>query len=260
MLQAHSWLWHYLWVAPNIVLLGLGLAIWKRRLWRQFPAFFAYALLGALSELAVYTTDVVPSISAETFWRAIWTSLLIEGPLKFFLVGEILSHTFGVYASLKRLASILIRVLGVVLVLAAAVAAAYPPNDSRFGIISGAHRLEQTIYLVETGLLLFIFLFSAYFKLRLSREIFGIALGLSISACVHLGSWAFIANGIPSERTRSLLDFLNMAVYQVCVLIWCYYLLARPRSVDVSPPPPNQNFPHSDLGDWNREVERLMHS
>jgi len=254
MFRAHSILWHYLWVAPNVFLLALGYLIWKRGLHRRYPAFFAFAVLGAASELAVYWADVSHSVSPGTFWRVVWISLLVEGPLKFALIGEIFALIFDAYPSLSRLGRQLIRGLGVVLVLAAALLAAYAPMDNTVGIISGAHLLEQAIYLVESGLLLFIFLFAGYFSLRLSRPVLGIALGLAVSACVHLASWAILANGeLPSSR-RSILDFLNMATYHACILMWFYYLLVPEKVVDKSAVP----LPENNLAVWNRELERLL--
>src|SRR5579863_6774756 len=97
MLQAHSPLWHYLWIAPNIILLLLSSLIWKRGLSKRFPAFFAFAVFSAVAELAVYTADVSPWVSAQTFWRIVWVSLLVEGPLKFALIGEIFAQVFGAY-------------------------------------------------------------------------------------------------------------------------------------------------------------------
>lgn len=261
MLQPHSWLWHYLWVAPNVLLLALGLVMWKRGLGKHYPAFMAFAFLGALSEIAVYTADVAPRISAQAFWYTFWASLVIEGPLKFILIGEIFAQVCGAYPSLARFARLLIRVLAVVLVLAAAIAAALAPNDSRFTIISNAHLLEQTTYLVESGLLVFIFLFAGYFKLRFARSVLGIALGLSISACVHLATWSLLANGGLTDQKRGLLDFVNMATYHGCVLIWFYYLLISPKDkTALSPSATGSNFANKDLDAWNRELERFVHS
>jgi hypothetical protein len=255
MLQAHSNLWHYLWIAPNVLFLVLGAAIWKRGLIRKFPAFFALAIFSSLGQLAVYLADVVPTVSPATFWRIDWASLLIEGVLKFALIGEIFANVFGAYSSLARLGRLLIRVVGVVLVLTAAVAAAYAPKDSLFGIVSGAHLLEQTIYLIECGLLAFIFGISFYFRLRFGRIVFGIALGLSISACVHLATWAVIANGGLSDKTRELFDFLNMGTFHVSVLLWFYYVLVPgPAPVHAAMP-----LPENNLDVWNRELERLVH-
>jgi len=255
MLQAHSFLWHYLWVAPNVFLLVLGILCWKRSLHKHFPAFFAFALVGSVGQLLVYAADVLPSVSGRIFWRVDWANLFVEGILKFALVAEIFARTFGDYASLAKTGKTLIRGVGVVLVFAATAAAAYAPGDSRFGVISGAHLLEQAIFLIETGLLVFVFLFSSYFRLRMAWQVFGIALGLSISSCVHLATWAYMANVVVSDQTRYLLDFLNMGVYHLCVLIWFYYLLL-PHKVVINSAVP---LPEHNLEVWNRELERLLH-
>lgn len=253
MLQAHSPLWHYLWAAPNVFLLLLALLLWRRGLNKQYPVFFAFAILGAIEQLVVYATDVIPSVTPGTWWLIFWTGLLVEGLLKFALVGEIFAQIFAPYPSLAKVGKFMIRGVGVVLVLAAALAAAYTPKDGLFGIVSGAHLLEQTIYLIEAGLLAFIFVVSSYFRLSLDRPVFGIALGLGISACVQLATWAVMANGGLPEK-RHLLDLLNMATYHVCVLIWFYYLLVPQKAAASAAVP----LPENNLEVWNRELERLV--
>jgi len=269
MFRAHSLLWHYLWVAPNLLLLILALLMWKRRLVGQVPVFFAFAILTALTELTEYATDVIPTVSAATYWRADWTNLLIQGVLKFALVGEIFAHVFGSYESIARLGRLLIRALGVTLVFAAAIAAAYAPKNSHFGIISGAWLLDQTTFIVESGLLVFVFVFSLYFHLVWYRRLFGIILGLSISSCVHLASWAILGNLGPLDPKRIVLVFFNMATYHAVVLMWFYYLLVpckttrnAPKSQD-RPTPATLGFsvdlPEHELETWNEELERLIH-
>lgn len=254
MLQAHSFLWHYFWIAPNLLLGFLAWILWRRGLNKQFPAFFVFAVLGAIEQLTLYAADVVPSVSGQTFWRVFWAGLLLEAVLKFAVVGEIFARTFGTYPSVARLGKLLIRAVGVGLVFAATLAAAYAPIDNpQFTIISRAHILEQTMYMVECGLLLFVFLLSTYFHLTWNRGIFGIGLGLGISACVHLATWAVMANGGLLEK-RHLLDFLNMATYHACVLIWFYYLLVPRKASTTSAVP----LPEHNLEIWNRELERLL--
>ena len=256
MLRAHSPLWHYLWVAPNLFLLILAFLIWRRQLHKQLPVFLIFAVVIALEQLSVYAADVIPSVSDDTFWRVLWAGLLVEALIKFALIGEIFGFVFGQYVSLARLGTLLIRGVGVVLVLLATLAAAYTRKDSVYGIISGAHVLEQAIYIIECGLILFLFLFAAYFKLSWSRSFFGITLGLGISACVHLATWALAANANFSAHSRVLLDFTNMATYHVCVLIWFYYLLVP--SKNVSKPGGPLPAEHS-LEVWNQELKRLLH-
>jgi hypothetical protein len=254
MLQAHSYLWHYLWVAPNVFALVLGLILWTRGLRRQFPGFLAFAILGSIAQLAGYAADVSSSVTPETFWRVVWVCLVVTGLLKFVLVAEIFSHAFGSYSSLARLSRISIRTVGVCLVTAAALAAAFAPQQSQFGIVHGEHLLEQTTYLIEAGLIVFIFVFSSYFHLTLSRPVFGIALGLGISSCVQLATWAVASNVDIPDSKRILVDFLNMATYHGCVLIWGYFLLVPQKTTVIRRMPP----PDANLELWNRELERLL--
>ena len=178
MLQAHSLLWHYLWVAPNLLLLLLAVLLWRRKLHEQYPIFLIFAVVTPTELFVLYAADVIPSVSGDTFWRIAWGSLLVEALVKFALIGEIFSRVFGLYPSLAKLGRSFITGVGVVLVLLATVAAAHTPKDNIHWIVSGAHILEQTIYLIECGLILFLFLFAAYFKLSWSRSAFGITLGL----------------------------------------------------------------------------------
>jgi len=194
MLQAHSILWYYLWVAPSVLLLILAALMRRRRLHSVYPFFFAFAVTSAIEQLTLCVADKMPSVSAEAWWRIFWVGLLAEGLVKFALVGEIFAQFFSRYASVAKLGKFLIRGIGITLVLAATIAAAYAPKDSPYGLIRGAHLLQQTIFFVECGLLVFIFSFMRYFRLCPDRPVFGIALGLGISACVHLGTWAVLAN------------------------------------------------------------------
>ncbi len=255
MLQAHSLLWHYLWVAPNVLLLVLAILLRKRRSAIQPRIFFAFAILSSIGELAVYAADVLPPVDATTFWYVDWADLVLEGVLKFVLIGEIFALLFGSYAALAQLGKTVIRGAGIVLVFAAAMAAAYAPKNEFFGIISGANLLKQTTYLIECGVLVSIFLFSAYFHLSWPRQAFGIALGLSVSACIHLSTWALIDNSGLPHSTRVMLTFVNMATYHACVLIWFYYLLVPAKVATKSAVP----LPENNLDVWNRELERLVH-
>jgi hypothetical protein len=252
MLQAHSFLWHYLWIAPNVLLLFLAALKWQR-FHRQFPIFLVFAALSAVAQLAVYAADVVPSVSPEVFWKVYWACLVIEALLKFALVAEIFARLFGPYPSIARTSRLLIRGVGVALALTASLVAGYAHSGGRFWIVEGAHLVQQTIFFIECGLIVFLFLLATYFKLTWDRVSFGIAVGLGISASVHLATWAVMANGGLLDK-RYLLDFLNMATYHACVLIWFYYLLVPRKATTTSAVP----LPEHNLEIWNRELERLL--
>src|SRR5256885_5091415 len=255
MLQAHSLLWHYLWVAPSVLLLTLGFGLWRVRVHRQHPCFLAFVLASAVEQLTLYVLDITPSVEPETWWRFFWAGLILEGVLKFALLAEVFAHAFRPYPAIATLGKRLIGMVGVLLIFASSMAAGFAPLDSLFGIVSGAHLLQQTIYIIECGILVSIFGFSSYFKIGMPSADRGIAVGLSISACVHLANWALVANSSLPDDTRVVLDFINMATFHFCVLMWIYYLLV-PRTVSAKTAP--IGLPENNLAVWNRELERLL--
>jgi hypothetical protein len=275
MLQAHSLLWHYLWVAPNALALILAVCIGLRGLRRQYPWFAAYLIVAGLKELCLYGFDLSPRISGNLWWGTFWVGTIIEGLVKFFVVAELLQHLLHPWPSIARMGRNIVSGAGAFFVLAAAISAAYAAPDKSPWFIGGAHILYQTLYLTLAGLIISIFLVSAFFKIPWNRHTFGISLGFGVVWCEHLALWALVAGGI--VRNRVWIDFANMATYHLAVLIWYYYLLvpeksasSKPRNEDIRPPqdpptdPPSRasgGSPenHEALEDWNRELERLIH-
>ncbi|MGB2605282.1 MAG: hypothetical protein WBC78_16920 [Candidatus Sulfotelmatobacter sp.] len=225
MLQPHSFLWHYLWVGPHVLQAILAVVLWRRGTHKRFRFFFAYLIYEASEELTLWLLDWLPGISAEAWWSAFCAGAVIEGLLKFAFVLELFLHLVRSRPTEAKLGKLLIGCTGAVLVALAAWAAAHAPVAATFPLSSYGHILGQTIFMIYCGLLLFIFLFAAYYHVAWNSWSFGIAVGASTTACVHLATWAVFAN-IGWFAKGYLLDFLNMATYHVCVLIWCYYLLS----------------------------------
>jgi len=253
MLQAHSFLWNYLWVAPNLFLLVFAAMLWRRKTARQIPSFLAFAVLAGAGGLIEFGTDLAPSVSALSYWRISWADLLIQSLIKFFVIGEVFSRLVKPYPSVSRVGRVTITSFGTVLVLVAAVVAAFSRIDSDTWIIADYHILSQTVFLVELGLVIGMFLFAAYFRLSWDRLSFGILLGFGLSSCEHLAAWAILTNADLSPHGRTLLDFANMATFHVCVLIWFYYLLVPHKAAVPAPA-----LPENTLDVWNRELERLL--
>lgn len=255
MLQPHSFLWHYLWLGPHILQSVLAIFLWRRGFNRLFPIFFTYIVFEAIEEFALYGMDILPSVDLKTWWVTFCAGLIVEGSLKLWVIGELLGHVLHSRPTIAKTGTRLITATGAVLILLAIVAAAYAPmNRPQYLWTYRAHVLLQSFYIVEGGLALFLFLFVAYFKLTWSRQFLGIALGFGILFCEHMAAWSIMATGALSYSHYPLFDFLNMATYHVCVLIWCYYLLV-PQKVPTTSAVP---LPENDLAMWNREVERLI--
>lgn len=226
MLYPHSLLWHYLWVGPHVLQLALAVLLWRRGFQKQFPFFFAYLIYEGSEELTLWVLDWLPGISASVFWWAYCAGMFFEGLAKLAVVLEVFSHLLRSRPDVVKLGKRLIGCTGAVLLAFVALAAARAPIAFQPPAIAYAHILGQSIFMICCGFWLFVFLFAARFYLLWNKADFGIALGASISACVHLASWAVMANNGPLP-TGYLLDFLDTTTYHICVLIWFYYLLSQ---------------------------------
>ena len=236
MFQPHSLLWHYLWAAPNVGLLLLAVIIYRRSQQREFPIFLTFAIVQGVASLALYGMSLAywhfrsPLFSPVFWWRADFVHLLIEVVLKFALIGEILSHALKPFPALSKSGKLMIRVVGPALVLTATLVVALSRPSQFPPIIATSLRLDLADYVIECGMLLCIFLFAAYFHLAWGRLAFGIALGLGIAGSVQLGTWALWSNLAVTFHQRTLLDFVNMGVDHLSVLIWLYYVLTTPKA------------------------------
>jgi hypothetical protein len=256
MFQAHSCLWHYLWVAPNLLSALLAVMLWVRDLLGQFRTFFLYACYNTTQWAVLYTIDLNQSIAAIYYWIALCACLVVECILLFLLASDIAADVFGSYAAVARFGKLLIRWgCGILLLVATVVMTHAAEENPAAQLIPASHKLQLGMSVVVTGLLLLLFGMAAYFHLRWDHRFFGIALGLGIIASVHLATWAIMANGKMTQH-RPLLDMFNMAAFHVAVLLWLYYLLVpRPPRVH----PPLASLPDNALAAWNRELERFLH-
>jgi hypothetical protein len=184
----------------------------------------------------------------------LWAGVIIEGLVKFAVIGELLRRLLQSRPGLGETGNRLFRCAGVGLALLATLAAVNTNPHNPHWLIGGALLLLQSLYIVQCGLILFVYLFAAYFKLTWERLTSGIALGFAIIFCERLASRAIeVSAALPSNT--AYLDFVNMATYHVCVLIWFYYILVPQRVVTTSTVP----LPENNLAVWNRELERLLH-
>jgi hypothetical protein len=216
--------------------------LWRRGINKLFPIFFVYIVYEAIEELALYAMDVIPLFSVKAWWVSCWAGAAIEGLLKFAVVGEVFSNLIRCRPSQAQLGKTAIAGAGGALLVLAVWAAMHAPISTQFPLGSYTHIVEQSIYMIACGLWLSTFLLAAFLGLEWNRWTLGIAMGAGISSCVHLASFAIFTNAGWFEKGY-LLDFLDMSVYQGCVLVWCYYLLSSRPAVYGTLADPSLSFP-----------------
>lgn len=250
-MQPHSFLWHYLWIAPHALQVLIAIIMVRRRLWRDFPLFFAYTLFQIVEEGTLFVLDHNPAVSGYDYWLDRWVFLAIEVPLRFAIIFEIFSNVFRDYPGLKRLTRLVFRGATVVLLLAAIVVIAQAPDDGTYPILSRIHLLDLAVSMMQSGLLLLLIGFASYFGLSWGSPAYGFAFGLGIFASVRLAIEAVRVWTGPVAG--HVFDFVIMATYHCAVVIWLVYSLApetERRRV--------KELPENSLEQWNAELQRLL--
>jgi hypothetical protein len=249
--RPHSFLWHYLWLAPPVVLAVIVVVMAKRKLYREYPAFFAYACWQMIFNNVMFVLDhATESVTTFQYQLSSYTHNGVSILLRFAIIYEIFSIVFRPYRALRQWALALFSVGLVVLLLVAVIISHYSPNaDYATRFLGAMFILNRAIGIVQCGLLIMLFVFASYFKLSWDSYIYGIAIGLGIFASVQIVVSALVARSQQSQN----LNFVIMGTYHVCVVIWALYLLAPEPALRSVPA-----VPSVDLESWNTEVQRYL--
>ncbi len=196
-----------------------------------------------------------PFGSVTAWWVVFSVGLIIEGLFRLAVVGELFFHLLRSRPAIAKVGGRLISCMSAVFVLLATLAAAYAPVDShQFAIGYRATILQQTLYMIECGLILFLFLFAACFKLTWDKATLGIGLGRGISSSVHLATWAVMANGaLPYGRSPPRFPQHGHVPHLRSDLV-----LLPPRSSEKVRYFCGCVCRRIILAIWNRELERLL--
>jgi hypothetical protein len=216
--------YYTLWLAHPVLQAGLvGILLW-RKLYRTFPIFFSYvafqipvfALLISLRGDRFYTI----------FYYASWGTTAISVVLGFFVIHELFQDVFRPYHTLRDLGSVLFKWAALVMLLVAGVVAASTASATEEPLRTGIMTLQRSVRVVQCGLILFLLVFSRYLGTNWRQKSFGIALGFGAFASVEL---ALVAINAASDNVfnQVLTDFINMAAYNLTILIWVGYMLAK---------------------------------
>ncbi|MFZ0359012.1 MAG: hypothetical protein WAL58_01115 [Terriglobales bacterium] len=248
--------WHkalllFLWVMPHALLGVLAFFLCKRRLYREFPVFFAYVLSEIAEFVLLFSLYSVLGVTSKPYKYAYCATLLLSIALRFGVINESAKDLFREY-KLLRVSGIRVLQYATGLLLAVGVLlTVYAPGQSA-NWYSDIFVANRGAAMIQLGVLLSLLVFSRFMGLSWSRPAFGIALGLAILAGIDLVVHA-IRSEFSSHAWVQYLSLLATGTYFVCVLIWIGYLLLpepKPASIAV--------LPHDEVETWNTEFQRLL--
>ena len=255
-----------LWVGGWALSMAVVVTMVRRKLRQEFPFFFSYIALQAVSVPALFVL-YHRGVYANYFY-AYWVSSALGIGLGLAVLYEIFQHAFRPYAALRGLGSMIFRWAALVLLLAAVVTTLSAPAEQST-LISAILSLERSIRMMQCGLLILMLFFSPQLGLSWRSHLFGIAAGFGAYAAVSLTLVSLKAQlGIPGDAAYSL---INSGAYAFAAVTWLGYLLAPEPArlaVRVQHVPDQWDFalqgigrasaPDSFLANMEKTVDRVL--
>ena len=238
-----------LWIALPLLQSAIAHRMWIRRLYREYPLFFAYTI-SHLVRFAILFYSY--HLGMRDLYRDAYLSLeMVNAVLKFGVICELFSRVFQPYEGIRGLGSTLLRWASVILILVAVVIAASSPGSDSDKFLAGFYAMERSVEIVQGGLLFLLFLLSSFLGLRWKQDAWGIALGFGVVTSVDLAAFTLRAQlGVVGQDTLSL---ISNAAYDCAVIVWLVTLYAQK---------PEHHFEHRiqswDVDSWNRALVDLL--
>jgi len=241
---------YVLWVAPACVQALLSVLMLKRRLYREYPLFFAYTLSHVVRFVVLFS--VYHQGSKQAYSETYLAAEVLDAALAFAAIYEVSSNVFRAYEGIRKLAGVVFRWALIVLVFLAVLAAAGSMGSDTQRVRAGLFAFDQGVHIVRGGLLFLLILFCLYLRLRWDHFVFGIAFGFALNSSVQLVAFATRAHLGPVGSVA--LSLISVAAYNCAVLVWLYYLLSpAPAERPVKLPS------HTELDEWNQALVELIY-
>jgi hypothetical protein len=243
-------LMYVLWLAHTCVQAVIAVFMLKRRLYREYPLFFAYTLSHVVRSLVLFS--LYQQGAKQAYRETYVVAEVLDAGLAFAAIYEVFSNVFRAYGGIRKLTGIVFRWALIVLVFVAVFTSAGSTGSDNQRMLAGLFSFNQGVHIVRGGLLFLLILFCSYLGLRWNHFVFGIALGFALSSSVQLVAYATRAHlGPVGSRALSL---ISAAAYNCAVLVWLYYLLSpAPAERPVKLPS------HTELDEWNQALVELIY-
>lgn len=212
-----------LWAAQPLLEGALAYSLWRRKLHRDFPVFFAY-LLAQIAMFCILFPIVTWASNAffNRYWYYIdWGTTAIGIGLGLKVLHEIAMDVFRPFPTLKDLGTVLFRWAALVMLLVGVVVAASTTSDMPI-LEQAVIAVQRCVRLAQMGLVLFLLMFASYFRIHWRHRSFGLALGFGFVATTELVIEAMQLNG-NGYVSQGVASVVVTTSYVLSLFIWLTY-------------------------------------
>lgn len=238
-----------LWLMASALQSAIGYRMWTRRLYRDYPLFFAYTVTQLVRSLVLFYCY---QLHVRDVYRYAYVgSEVVDAILKFGVIWELFTHVFRPYEGIRELGSALLRWSSVLLLLVAIIVAASTSGSDSDRFHAGLFAMERSVEIVQGGLLFLLFVLSSSLGLQWKQSTLGLALGFGVITSINLVTFTLRARF--GMLAHEVLSVISSAGYNCAVLIWLLSLYARKPVHQF-----HRRTSSWDVEAWNRAVLDLL--
>jgi hypothetical protein len=216
----------FFWLAGALGLIFLVVLMWRKKLHREFPVFFALVTAECIDS---WIAMPIKAFSYKAFFIEYYAVAAIISILGFAVLREVFLHIFRPYDALRNFGKMLFRWSAAVLILVATVMTISSAPLTNAPVVNFILTLDRSVRLMQCGLVIFLYLFARQLGLTERHRVFGISLGFGVFASVHLMTVTLTAliPAATSPSSPSMMYLLNVPyqlAWMVTVAIWSVYM------------------------------------
>jgi hypothetical protein len=221
-------LYYALWIAHPVLQAGIAAIMLKRGLHRKFKFFFAY-MLTQLVTFGVVFSAFWHGYSA--FFYLYWVCDALSVAFGFAVIHEVFVDVFRAFHTLRDLGSVLFKWAGLVMLLVAGVVSVSTNSSEMAPWMQAIFTSQRCVRIIQVGMVLFLLFFAHYVGVSRRQHSFGIALGFGWFAVVEL---VLICSWVGNHLGGTWMSILNMATYNVSLMVWLGYVVVSSPARDAS--------------------------
>ena len=213
-----------LWVIQPIIQATIATVIYRRKLHKEFPAFFTYIVVQIpifCVQLPVYFCG-----GQNLYFDVFWTTAALNLVLAFRIIHEIFLDVFKPYHALKDLGTALFKWAAIIMVLVSIVLISVSPSWED-PLANSILIVQRCVQVVQCGLVIFLLAFCGNLGVNWRRLTFGIALGFGVISGSQLLTTALYSG---HRMQVPAVQVVVLATYNVGMLVLLFYSLVNRRT------------------------------
>jgi hypothetical protein len=212
-----------LWVVQPIIMAVLGTVIYRRRQQKEFPVFFAFAII----QIARFAVEypVYEFASGRVYFCTFWIITGLNLAIEFKIIHEVFTDIFRPYHALKDLGTAVFKWAALVMVLVSGVFIT-TTNNWVDPVGRNVLILQRCVEVIQCGMVLFLLAFCKPLGVSWRRQSFGIALGFGLSAGSELVCYGLFFGG---HITGDVLSVTTMSCFNLGAVVWIVYSVLNRR-------------------------------